>query len=350
MKSAVDNKCPTCGANIKFNPTTQNWVCEYCGASYNVDDFERLQTKEENVSENTNTSITEYQCPDCGAIVITDENTVATHCVYCGNTAIMKNRLQGEFKPDKLIPFKSTKEEAIAAFQKNVKKKWFAPSTFHNKENIEKISGVYIPFWLYDSYIDGKIDAKTTKIRKWCSGNYDYTETTYYKCVRKGNLEITDLPVDGSTKFQDEIMDSIEPYDYNEFVPFNRSYLSGFLAEKYDLTSDDVYERAKQRMENTIIDQLKSTLSIYSTIDIEDKKINIQDKEVEYALLPVWMLNIKFNNKMYTFAMNGQTKKVIGQVPIDFKKLILKGLGFLGISTAVIFLIVSLIILAGGMV
>lgn len=326
MKSAVDNKCPTCGANIKFNPTTQNWVCEYCGVAYDVTDLKKLQAKETKKSEKqNNNNITEYQCPNCGAIVITDENTVATHCVYCGNTAIMKNRLQGEFKPDKLIPFKATKEEAIKAFQKNVKKRWFAPSTFHNKENIEKISGVYIPFWLYDSEIYGEISANATKVYSWSDNDYYYTETEYYKCTRNGILKIKGLPVDGSTKFKDAIMDSIEPYDYKEFVPFDKSYLSGFLAEKYDLTSDDVYERAKKRIENTMNSKLNGTFSMYSTVNVKNKKIDIRKVETEYALLPLWMLNIKFRGKLYQFAMNGQTKKIIGEVPVSFKKMFLKG-------------------------
>lgn len=330
MKDAVDNKCPSCGANIKFNPTTQKWDCEYCGVSYNIKDFEEIQSKEkEEIVDNT---ITEYTCPDCGAIVLTDKNTVATHCVYCGNTAIIKNRLQGEFKPDKIIPFKTQKQEAIDAFQKNVKKKWFAPDDFHKEENIEKISGVYIPFWLYDSYANGDITAKATKVKHWRSGDYYYTETSIYECSRNGDLEIVDLPVDGSTKFDDEIMDSIEPYDYKDFVPFNRSYLSGFLAEKYDLKQDEVYERAKKRMENTIINELKSSILGYNTVSVTSSKINIQKGEVEYALLPVWMLNIKFKEKFYTFAMNGQTKRVVGHVPIDMKKLLKKSSICFGVS------------------
>ena len=233
MKITVDNKCPSCGANVKFNPTTQKWDCEYCGNSYEIEEFEKQQEKE--TKENLDFEIDEYTCPNCGATVVTDANTVATYCVYCGNTTIMKNRLQGEFKPDKLIPFKTTKEEAIEEFKKNVKKRWFAPSDFHDEKNIEKITGVYVPFWLYDSQMNGNIQSRATQIRRWSSGNYDYTETSTFRCTRSGELEIEDLPVDSSTKFKDEIMDSIEPYNYSEFKPFNRSYLSGFLAEKYDL-------------------------------------------------------------------------------------------------------------------
>lgn len=336
MKITVDNKCPSCGANVKFNPTTQKWDCEYCGNSYEIEEFEKQQEKE--TKENLDFEIDEYTCPNCGATVVTDANTVATHCVYCGNTTIMKNRLQGEFKPDKLIPFKTTKEEAIEEFKKNVKKRWFAPSDFHDEKNIEKITGVYIPFWLYDSQMNGNIQSRATQIRRWSSGNYDYTETSTFRCTRSGELEIEDLPVDSSTKFKDEIMDSIEPYNYSEFKPFNRSYLSGFLAEKYDLNKDEVYDRAKNRMENTMVDELKSTIRGYNSVTVDNSDVNINSGEVEYALLPVWMLNIKFKEKMYTFAMNGQTKKVVGTVPMDSGKVIKKCILFFGISFILFFI------------
>ena len=337
MKTVADNKCPSCGASISFNPTTQKWDCAYCGSSFGIEEFEKMQGKEEITQSNV--EIDEYTCPDCGAALITDANTVATHCVYCGNTTIMKNRLQEEFKPDKIIPFKKQKDEAIKAYQLNVKKKWFAPSDFHKKENIEKISGVYIPFWLYDCYTNGTINANAEKIRYWSDSNYNYKETEIYNCVRSGELEITDLPVDGSTKFEDDIMDSIEPYNYSEFKEFNRAYLSGFLAEKYDLSSNDVYKRAEERVKNTLENELKESIKGYSSVTVRNSNINVQKGDVEYALLPVWMMNIKYKDKKYTFAMNGQTGKVVGNVPIDYGKMIWKSALCFGIAFVVCFII-----------
>lgn len=334
MSKVADNKCPGCGANIKFNPITQRWDCEYCGSSYNIEEFEKIQAKEaKKETDNEKINIDEYNCPNCGAVVITDENTVATHCIYCGNTTIIKNRLQGEFKPDKIIPFKTQKQDAINAFQKFVEKKWFAPKEFHNKENIEKISGVYIPFWLYDCSSEGNITANATKVRHWTSGSYSYTDTDTYRCIREGNVEFIDLPVDGSTKFDDNIMDSIEPYDYKEFTKFNRSYLSGFLAEKYDLDNNEVYSRAEERMKNTLINNLKTSIHGYTSVVVTDSNVNIDKGQIEYALLPVWMMNIKYKDKMYTFAMNGQTSKMVGNVPIEPKKLIRGSLAMFTLTT-----------------
>lgn len=338
MSTVVDNKCPSCGANIKFNPKSQKWDCEYCGSTFEKDVFEKVQKDDKTNSRDLDINIDEYTCPNCGAKVITDENTVATHCVYCGNTTVMKNRIHGELKPDKIIPFKSVKEDAINAFSEFVKKKWFAPKMFQSKENIEKVTGVYIPFWLFDGHADGDIVADAKRIRHWSDSSYDYTKTEIYKCFRSGFIDFVDVPADGSTKFADDIMDSIEPYDYKEFTQFNYSYLSGFLAEKYDLPEEKVYKRAEKRMENALLDSMKDSIA-FSYVNVIERNLNINKESVEYALLPVWLLNINYNNKRYTFAMNGQTKKMVGNVPVDIKKVLKIGVICLGITSVISFII-----------
>lgn len=323
----LDHECPSCGANIPFNPVTQKWDCKYCGASYNLEDFKKYdnEIKEENKKEEK-IEIDEYECPNCGAKVVTDSNTSATSCVYCGSTTIIKNRLQGEFKPSKVIPFSQPKERAIEEFYKFSKKKWFAPKEFCRRENIQKVEGVYIPFWLYNCKSSGKIQADLKRFTTWSSGDYRYTKVDIYDCVREGNMEFIGVPVDGSTKFADDIMDSIEPYDYEKMKGFSSSYLSGFLAEKYDVEMEDAYSRAKSRINNSTIAELKSNISGFDVVTVRDSNIDIQRDSDEYVLLPVWMLNIMYKNKMYTFAMNGQTGKMVGNVPISPKKLILKAL------------------------
>lgn len=323
----LDHECPSCGANIPFNPITQKWDCKYCGASYNLEDFKKYdnEIKDENKKEEK-IEIDEYECPNCGAKVVTDSNTSATSCVYCGSTTIIKNRLQGEFKPSKVIPFSQPKERAVEEFYKFSKKKWFAPKEFCRRENIQKVEGVYIPFWLYNCKSSGKIQADLKRFTTWSSGDYRYTKVDIYDCIREGNMEFIGVPVDGSTKFADDIMDSIEPYDYEKMKVFSPSYLSGFLAEKYDVEMEDAYSRAKSRINNSTIAELKSNISGFDVVTVRDSNIDIQRNSDEYVLLPVWMLNIMYKNKMYTFAMNGQTGKMVGNVPISPKKLILKAL------------------------
>lgn len=328
----LDHKCPSCTANIKFNPKTQKWDCEYCGSSYEVEDFEKYEQEME-IEAKSNSKVVidgeeidEYHCSNCGAVVVSDKNTTATSCVYCGNTTVIKERLQGEFKPEKIIPFANVKEDAEKEFYKFCKKKWFAPKDFHNMDNIREVKGIYIPFWLYNIDTDGGIVASAKRVKTWSSGSYRYTKTDFYNVRRNGNMGFEGIPADGSTKFEDDIMDSIEPYEYDKFKDFSMSYMSGFLAEKYDVSEKDSYVRAEARAKNSSIESLKETIKGYNSVTVVSDTIDAIKKSSEYVLLPVWLLNIKYKDKMYKFAMNGQTGKMVGNVPISWPKLLLKSL------------------------
>lgn len=323
----TDHKCIECKAVLKFNPAKQKWVCEYCGTQYSLEDLER--DKEQNKSKKNekkfaritlNKNYKEYHCPDCGAQIVMDENTSVTACVYCGNTAIISDRLTGEFAPKHVIPFKKTKEQAVEAFSNYKKGKWFMPSEFVKKENIQKTSGVYIPFYLYDMDVFEQINVNAIKETKWSDSYFYYTRKDYYKVYRAGDMSFCKIPTDASKKFRDDIMDSIEPFDYNGLVEFNSSYMSGFLAEKYDIGMDELESRAKKRAIETAKDILYKDIIGYDEKNIRSSVDEVDIKETSYVLLPIWMLNVKYNGKIYTLAMNGQTGKFIGNVPISWKK------------------------------
>lgn len=320
MNNTLDHKCPNCDAVLKFNPHGQNWKCEYCRGEFTL---EQLDNKEEiPETNNEKMDIDMYLCNNCGAQIIADPNVATTSCVYCRNTAILKNKLQGEFNPNYLIPFRNTKEDAINAFKKLGKGKVLMPKEFNNKKNIEEMSGIYIPFWIYDYNAIGLIEADCKKISNWRSGNYYYTKTDTYLATRGGNMSFERIPVDGSKRFSNDIMNSIEPFDYNDLKEFNYSYLSGFLSEKYDVTKEEAINESLTRAKNSFIEQMKKDMVGYTTVTPVKDNINLQNTKCAYVLFPVWMLNIKYKNKIYTFAMNGQTGKMVGNIPIDVKKAI----------------------------
>lgn len=346
---ALDHKCPSCTATLPFDPTLQKWKCSYCGSEYTLEELERYEnaknvdnsektdpSNDVNLGEDSTIDVDVYECQSCGAKILTDENTTATFCVYCGNTAIIKNRLTGALRPTKIIPFKNTKEEAIKTFVNYRKGKPFAPKDFSNKENIEKITGVYIPFWIYDCEVAASLEAVGKNIKTWTSGDYQYTKTDTYKVLREGNMIYEKVPTDASSKFDDDIMDSIEPFNYNDLADFNMSYLSGFLSEKYDVEKSEAFERAKTRVVNSTNEKLKETIIGYSTYSVVSSNMNINLKDSNYILLPVWMLNINYRGKVRKFAMNGQTGKMVGDIPIAPSKVI---------STSIVIFIVSFIIL-----
>ena len=323
MASTLDHKCPNCDAVLKFNPHGQNWKCEYCRSEFNLEqleEFEKKSNKELSKKSKKEYDMDIYTCSNCGAAIIADPNVSATSCVYCKNTTILKNKLQDEFSPDYLIPFRFTKEDAIEAFKKIGRKRPFMPKEFNKKENIEEMSGIYIPFWLYDYDVKGEVDFSCKRVTHWTSGDYSYTKTDTYSVERGGDASFSNVPVDGSLRFDNSIMNSIEPFNYEDMTDFNYSYLSGFLAEKYDVDKEEAKKDANSRVSSSFENVMKNDVKGYTTVVTTKKNINCDNGKIKYVLLPVWMLNIKYKDKIHTFAMNGQTGKLIGDIPIDKKK------------------------------
>lgn len=342
MNNTLDHKCPNCNAVLKFNPHGQNWKCEYCRSEFDLQALTKYEEKTGKVLERdpqviSNGDMDMYSCPNCGAQIIADPNVSTTSCVYCKNTTILKNKLQGEFNPDYVIPFRHTKEDAINAFKKLGKGKILMPKAFNDKQNINEMSGIYIPFWIYDYAADGVIEADCKRITTWRSGDYRYTKTDTFLATRGGLMTFENIPVDGSKRFANDIMNSIEPFDYKDLKKFNYSYLSGFLSEKYDVGKDEAMEDAISRAKASFIDEMKKDIRGYNTVVPVKNNINLQNTKNSYVLFPVWMLNIKYKNKIYTFAMNGQTGKLVGNIPIDIKKAILLWVCMFVVTFGIIF-------------
>lgn len=330
-EQALENKCPSCNASISFDPKSGKWKCDYCGSEFTLEELKKYKhnastqekdSDDEDLSDDYNEYVS-YKCKNCGAEIVADPHTAATFCVYCGNTAILKSKLSGKFSPDKIIPFSTEKSQAIEAFKALSKGRPLMPRNFNNIKNIEKIRGIYIPFWLYDLGTDGDVIMEATKVKNWSSGDTHYTKTDYYDVIRGGTMSFSGIPVDGSTRFDNDIMNTIEPFDYSKMISYNHAYLSGFYAEKYDVSGDDAVLDANKRAITSARSKLYNSVIGYSSVSIKRDTLSVIENKREYAMLPVWMVNVKYNNKLYIFAMNGETGKFIGNIPLDKKRTIL---------------------------
>lgn len=322
-EKAVDVQCPSCHAPLKFDASVGKMKCEYCGNEFVVEDLKDEVSVEvtESFEEPEKTGeYVSYKCSDCGAEIVADEQTSATFCLYCGNTAILKNKLSGKFQPDLIIPFKVERKDAVEAFLKITKNKPFVPKEFVSEKNIEKITGLYVPFWLYEFKVSGQVDATGTKETSWTTGNRIYTKKDIYNITRAGDMTYRKVPVDGSTRFDNEMMNSIEPFHYQYLTKFHPGYLSGYLAERFDIDENKCEEEASKRTLNSAKDIMLNDMGNYSSKVVKTNTLKANKTKVEYALLPVWMVNVKYLDKYYLFAMNGQTGEFIGDVPIDKKK------------------------------
>lgn len=275
---------------------------------------------EDNLQQEFNQHTNVYHCDNCGAEIITDENTAATFCYYCHSPVALKGRLDGKYRPSKIIPFKGTKEQAIEAYKLWSKKKKFLPKSWFSESQLEKITGLYVPYWLADVKVRAFFQGEGKIVTSHTSGNTTVTTTKIYNVVRDAGMQYYNMPADGSKKLDDALMDAIEPYNYKEILDFNSAYLSGFYADKYDVNKDEVLPHIYQRINAGAQQVLSDSARQYSSVRKTTANTTITNLDWEYALLPVWFMTYDYKNKKYFFAMNGQTGKIAGILPFSVSK------------------------------
>ena len=346
----VQHKCPNCNASVSFDSNTQTVKCPYCDSEFATDIFDKqLEKSEMEWQEGEKDEFTEsdgmrvYVCNTCGGEIITDSTTAADICPYCDSAVVMSGNLSGNLKPDLVIPFKLDKKAAVDGFKKHLLGKKLLPKVFKNEVHIEEIKGIYVPFWLFDAVADASAKFKATRVRTWSTPNHIYTETSYYNIFRDGSIAFSRVPVDGSSKMADDLMESLEPYDRSEAVDFKTAYLSGYLADKYDVSMEACKARANERIEQSAFDRLKDTVTGYASVTSDECSIRFTDSAVHYALYPVWILNTVWKGERYIFAMNGQTGKFVGNLPCDTGAFFKWLFGIFGIAFAILGACASLI-------
>ncbi len=360
MGQMKEYKCPNCGGAIVFDTNSQKAKCPYCDTEFDISVFEQLSELEaaSSISSDEPTwdtdagtqwgeaeegSMKVFSCNACGGEIITDNNTAALRCPYCNNPVIFTGNLSGTLKPNYIIPFKLDKKAAKKRYEEHIKGKALLPPVFKDQNHIDEIKGVYVPFWLFDGKAEGEARFRGTRVRMWDDSEYTYTETRFYEILRGGDMSFEKIPVDGSTQMPDDLMESLEPYDYSAAVDFKTAYLAGYMADKYDVTAEDSKDRAANRIRNSVMNYLRNSVSGYNTLEPQQDNFQLYNSSASYALLPVWILNTTWNGQKYTFAMNGQTGKFVGNLPMD-KGLYWKNFATTSVvSTIVMFLIMTLL-------
>ncbi len=344
-------KCPGCGGPLHYVGASNRLECDFCGSAYEPSEMEAMMAEAEKQAEKdfaeteklraqakaegweTEEGMKAYDCPSCGAEFVCDETTIATCCPYCGNPTVIPGQVGDMLKPDYIIPFKLNQEQAKYALRKYYQGKKFLPSNFANRNQIDEIKGVYVPFWLYDGKTSITARYEATKVRKYETGDKEITETEYYDVMRGGEYSFEKVPVDASSKMPDNYMDAIEPFDYRELKPYSNVYLPGFLADKYDETAEKCQKRVDERAANTARELALRTVKGYDNVKTRDDMVDTVYHNHSYALFPTYLLSTRWNGKSYLFAMNGQSGKLIGNLPIDWVKY---GMWFGGVFLAVV--------------
>ena len=332
--STITYKCPNCAGRLEFNSTLQTMKCPFCDSTFAVAELEAAdqalvevglepsQPAEWVMPSNSwapgeQEGMFVYTCQTCAGAIISDQTLSTTSCPYCGNPVIITERFTGQLKPDLVLPFQLTKENAKAALIKHYEGKPFLPKFFTDSNRIDEVKGVYVPFWLFDSIVDAEAVYDCTRVRRYSDIRFNYTETNRYAVSRSGVVEFLHVPVDGSEKLADDMMESIEPFDYSQLARFQTAYLAGYSANVYDVSAETAIVRAQERMKATTDEVVRSSISGYSTVTLRHMNIEHRNPHCFYALLPVWLLSSTYEGNVYTFAMNGQTGRLVGDLPID---------------------------------
>jgi len=335
METLLEYKCPACGGALSFDASLQKMKCPYCDTEFEVaalqeldevlqqeqpSDYSWESQPEGQWSEEETRNLRSYVCQSCGGEIVGDLSTAATNCPYCDNPVVMAGQFSGTLRPDLVVPFKLNKEQAKAALSGYLEKKPLLPKAFKSQNRIESIQGIYVPFWLFDTDADASLRYKATRIHTWSDADYNYTRTSFFSLIRSGHIGFDHVPVDGSSKMPNELMESIEPYDMTQAVDFQTAYLAGYLADKFDVEAEVCKTRANDRIRASTETAFAQTTAGYATVTPESTNIQLSGGKVRYALLPVWMLTTQWDGKTYTFAMNGQTGKMVGNLPIHMGK------------------------------
>lgn len=370
--SDVQLKCPACGAPINFDVPSGKMKCNYCGATFSVEEVNQFngisaanqelnaayqaqkvneasvmpgaqttagaagESTQESASpgadqagwverpptyldEATGEQMAQFECNSCGGEIIGSADMVSAKCPWCNNNFVSTRQLTSTRVPDRMIPFGMTKEQAVAAFKKQASSLKLIPKAF-TSVSVDDVQGVYIPYWLYDATVSGSANFTCENTQTWQDSEYIYTKHDVYDVVRSANVAFLDVPVSGTTKVTENLTEAIEPFDYSTSVPFSPAYLTGFMTNKYDVKAEEANPRALERMRQSTEDVLSESVSDYDSVKMTGSNIQPAFGDLEYVFLPVWLLNVTFQNRNYNYAMNGQTGKFVGTFPVSMVK------------------------------
>lgn len=364
--AVVSFKCPNCDGELIFDPTTQKYKCEYCASLFSQKELEAMKPAEGrekaagesdgsagsrtaafgdemaqdakaagNAGTQEGADAVIYSCPSCGAEIVTDATTAATFCYYCHNPVVLGGKLEGKYLPDKVLPFEVSRKDAEKRFLEYVGKKKYVPKAFFQKKQIEKLSGVYFPYWVYDVELDGRMQGDARNIRVWRTGDVEYTETRHYAISRAGNVSLSNLTENALRKANAKLAEGVMPYRFDKMKAFHMGYLSGFMAERRDIEQREVQGKMQGEMRECAEKLLRETISGYNSVSVRSSNFVPKRENWSYVLFPVWTITYKGRDgKVYYYSMNGQTGKVCGELPIDNGKVILTGV----ITAAIVFL------------
>ena len=329
--------CPGCGGGLIFDIESQQLKCDYCSNVY--DPYSIVKEEDAALTDRFGASV--FVCPNCGAEIISSDDTAAAFCSYCGESTILSGNMREEKRPAKIIPFKLTKSACKDIYARSVKRSLFAPKSFLDPSFLDKMTGIYMPYWLYDVKMKDVMTMTSTRDHR--SGDYILHE--HYKFTADNDLTYEGIQYDAASNFADAISDSIAPFHMKDAVDFTPSYLSGFFADVQDVGSGTYTEKAGDLASAETYDRMKalikaSDLKGYGDLSDTGIRANVASTRSSLALLPVWFLTWRRGDRVSYAVINGETGEMSLDLPVDSKKYLI----FTAVLTIPLFFLLEAIV------
>ncbi len=333
--------CSRCGAKLSFEPGTSELKCPYCGFELQISESETQVSEldyktylEKAGQEKGSQERHRVQCDKCGAETTVPAETAAGICPFCGANMVFSGKVSRLIKPEGLLPFKISHQDAFRNFRKWIQGLWFAPGELKKYAQMDdKLAGVYIPFWTYDSMTSTKYSGQR--------GDYYYT-TEQFTAIENGRSvtrtrrvrhtrwtgaagvvanDFDDILIAASRSLPKKYVDLLAPWDLANLVPYTDEYLSGFRAESYQITLPEGFETAKQVMSPVIESSIRKDIG-GDEQRISSSETQYHDITFKHILLPVWMTAYRFRDKIFRILINARTGEVQGERPFSALKIV----------------------------
>lgn len=305
--------CPNCGGNLKFDIRTQQLGCEHCQTQMDVYSFE---DKDPATEKQTEYDATIFSCPQCGGEIVSTDTSAAEFCTFCGASTILHSRLTKEKRPNYIIPFKKTKEDCKQAYSEMMKKAIFAPDALKNPKYIDGFRGIYMPYWAFYMSQQGEFSLKGSKSKR----RGDYIITDHYALTGEIDAYYKGLSYDASSSFDDNISEKIAPFDVKGMKEFTPAFLSGFYADTADVAPSTYQSDAENIAIQNSTNAIYSKFSGMSMGSLTPSSLNTEVKEIDSAMFPVWFMSYRNAGRVAYATINGQTGKVVTDLPVDTGK------------------------------
>ena len=348
-KAPPDGKlfpCSNCGAKVEFDPRSRSLKCPYCGHETLIEapddkqaivehDFEVYLGKLEagKIGEIAGRSC-QVKCTACGAVVLLEDKIVTEKCPFCDTHIENKpESVEGMIPPESLIPFELDLRAARKAFDQWISNLWFAPSALKKLADLGQLTGIYIPYWTYDAmtythysgmrgddYLDTETYTETDAQGNSVTKTRTVTRTRWTPVSGEVQHFFDDVLVCGSKSIADHLVDRLEPWNLNELEPFKSEFLAGLKTERYAVNLSDGLGLAKKRMEPAIVSLINQDIGGDHQM-ISGKQTQYLGITFKHCLLPMWVANYHYQDKLFHILVNGSTGKVSGERPWSFWKI-----------------------------